>query len=91
MMFEVKKYHLEAYSGQKLQAIKGLPSTTIIQVDQSGVIEYPHMLSENNLILNESGTSFSLYSSVILQPYTIIERQITHQPNRCCISIKFKY
>ncbi|HFS8186955.1 TPA: type VI secretion system baseplate subunit TssF [Providencia stuartii] len=73
------------------QAIKGLPSTTIIQVDQDGVIDYPYYLSENNLILGPKGASFSLCYGVTLQPYSIVERKITHQPNRSCISLRVKY
>ncbi|MCW2256786.1 type VI secretion system protein ImpG [Providencia alcalifaciens] len=73
------------------QAIKGLPSTTIIQADQNGVLNHPHVLTENDLILSGSGMSFGLCYDVVLQPYTIIERKITHQPDRSCISLRVKY
>ncbi len=73
------------------QSIKGLPSTAIVQVDQQEMIPYELVIPKSNLILGDNGATFSLCSSLTIQPYTLVERNITHQPNRSCISLSFIY
>lgn len=73
------------------QAIKGLPSTTIIQVDQTEVVSYPYDIPAGNSVLGPDGSSFSLCYGMTLQPFSIVEKKITHQPNRSCISLSVKY
>lgn len=54
--------HITLLQRLNSQAIKGLPSTTIIQIDQSEILPYPMEINEKHLvimIMATTGTEFS--------------------------------
>lgn len=59
------------------QAIKGLPSTTIIQIDQSEILPYPMEINEKHLVIGDNGAQFSFCHNFTIMPYSILDRKIT--------------
>lgn len=73
------------------QAIKGLPSTTIIQIDQGEILPYPMEINEKHLVIGDNGTQFSFCHNFTIMPYSILDRKITQHPNHSCISLEILY
>lgn len=73
------------------QAIKGLPSTSIIQLYCDNTINYVYEAPKNSLILGNNKETFNTCRPLSLEPFQIVEKKITHQPNRSCISLTFNY
>ena len=73
------------------QAIKGLPSTTIIQIDQSEILPYPMEINEKHLVIGDNGAQFSFCHNFTIMPYSILDRKITQHPNHSCISLEILY
>lgn len=73
------------------QAIKGLPSTSIIQISCDKEINYSYYIPKNSSALGSNNECFSTCRDLYIEPYSLIEKQVTHQPNKSCISLTFAY
>ncbi|WP_413482216.1 type VI secretion system baseplate subunit TssF [Morganella psychrotolerans] len=78
---------------QRLQsrAIKGIPATAIVQFDSGGKIDFPLDIPAGTVIKGINDEIFTTCNNTILQPYTLINRYITHHPSKSCLSLEFKY
>lgn len=73
------------------QAIKGLPSSSIIQLACDKATGYAYHIPKNSLILGDTGENFNTCRALSIEPFNLIEKKITHQPNKSCISLTFSY
>ncbi|MBG5928252.1 type VI secretion system baseplate subunit TssF [Providencia rettgeri] len=73
------------------QAIKGLPATTIVQIDQSELLSFPVEINKDHLVLGNNGARFSFCHEFVVAPYSLLARKVIQHPNRSCISLELQY
>ncbi len=73
------------------QAIKGIPTTTVVQFDKQGIIDFPLPIIEKTPVSGQENCVFETCQPITLQPLSIIERKIVHQPEKSCLTLTFNY